>query len=67
MIAASKVHDLHAKIHDILESAVSKQVSTTAYTLAYLDSASRQHYQVFPFSMMLRILFFPIRLALMDS
>ena len=44
VIAASEVHELHARIHDILNSATSKQVSNMTYILAYhFNSASRWH------------------------
>ena len=39
----SEVHELHTKIHDILDNSMSKLVGNTAHMLAFLfNSASRQ-------------------------
>ena len=47
MIAASEVHKLLTKIHDILYSAVSTCFCNTSHILTYLfHSASRQHHEV---------------------
>ena len=54
MISVSEVCELLAKIHDILDNAVSKWVGSTACILAHVFiSSSRQHCEVwasqFPF------------------
>ena len=51
---SSEVHELLIKMHDIVDSALSKWVGNTANILAYLpNSVSRQHCEVlasqFPF------------------
>ena len=46
-IAASEVHELLTKIHDILEKVMSKWIGNMACTLAFLvNSAFRQHCEV---------------------
>ena len=47
VIPVSKVHELLTKVHDILDSAVSKWVGKSAQILAHVFySASRQHHEV---------------------
>ena len=47
VIAPSEMHDLHTKIHNILDSTMSKWVGDMDQMLAYLfNAASRQHHEV---------------------
>ena len=45
----SEVHELLLKVHDILDSAVSKQGGNSTHILMHVfNSASRQHQEVWP-------------------
>ena len=59
IIPVSEVHELLLRVHDILDSAVSKQVGNSTHILAHVfNSVSRQHLEVwasqFPFLHSLR-------------
>ena len=66
MIVAADGHELLTKIPDILDSAVSKQFDNTTGISAYLfNFAMKSGLPSFPFFIVLRILFLPVRLTFM--